>query len=59
MDPNINIDWLSKGNELFELKRYSNAMFYYENAIKIDQNNKNIWLNKGNELFTLKKYYFQ
>jgi len=45
-----------KGNELFQLEVYNNAMKFYESVIKVDPTNKNILSIKGDELFKLKLY---
>lgn len=51
IDPNININWLIKGNQLFNLKEYYYAEDFYKEAIKTDPKAEIDWINKGNTLF--------
>jgi tetratricopeptide (TPR) repeat protein len=45
-----------KGLALYNLRKYNEAMEYYDRAIKMDPNNAYAWYNKGNALYASGKY---
>jgi serine/threonine protein kinase len=49
-------EWLASGNALFNLKRYEEALFAYEQALSLDPNFAVACYNKGNVLYNLKRY---
>lgn len=52
VDQNNKDTWLKKGNVLFELKDYNNALLYYKKAVSADPvSNQNIFTEKGEYLF--------
>ncbi len=48
--------WLASGNALFNLKRYEQALFAYEQALLLDPHYAVAYYNKGNVLYNLKRY---
>ena len=48
--------WLTSGNALFNLKRYEEALFAYEQASRLEPNYAVAYYNKGNVLYNLKRY---
>ncbi len=46
-------NWNKKGNTLFELERFEEAMECYDTSIKLNPEYANPWCNKGNVLFQL------
>jgi len=55
MSPKTSFDWLSKGNALFDLKRYEEALTAYDQALRLDPNNALAYTRKGNALGDLKR----
>lgn len=53
MNLNNNIDWHSKGLELYHLNRFEEALEAFDKAIVTDNNNAHAWNNKGNSLAKL------
>ncbi len=49
-------DWLNKGNELYDLKRYEEALEAYNRAIQLAPNDALAYHNKGYALDDLKRY---
>jgi tetratricopeptide (TPR) repeat protein len=47
---------LSKGNQLFKEAKYEEALRYYEQAIRINENSVTTWHNRGSTLRKLKRY---
>jgi tetratricopeptide (TPR) repeat protein len=45
-----------RGNTLYELKRYSDALVSYREALKIDPENADAWKGQGDTNLALKKY---
>ena len=48
--------WNSKGNALFNLGKYAEAIKAYDQAIKLNPNDADVWYNKGIALEKLGKY---
>jgi tetratricopeptide (TPR) repeat protein len=48
--------WLNEGVDLYNLKRYDEALAAYEQAIRLDPNYALAYYNKGNALYDLKRY---
>lgn len=48
--------WINKGDTLFNMEKYEDAIFYYEKALSITQKNSNIWNSKGLALYELERY---
>jgi tetratricopeptide (TPR) repeat protein len=53
---NNSIDYVNKGNSLFDLKKYDEAIEYYDKAIKLDIYNFKAFFQKGYTLYKLNKY---
>ena len=53
---NAGLDDYNKGVALIKLKKYEEAITYFNEAIKLDPNNGLYWGNKGFALYLLKKY---
>jgi tetratricopeptide (TPR) repeat protein len=49
-------NFLSKGRSLYKLKKYSDAINYFNKALDINKNDENAWYFKGTCLYALKKY---
>ena len=48
--------WVEKGNNLYGLRRYREALAAYEHAIHLDPNDGHAYNNKGAALYSLKRY---
>jgi len=48
--------WRNKGAIFKELKKYDEALQYYDKAIEIDPNYANAWVNKGLVLEEMNDY---
>jgi tetratricopeptide (TPR) repeat protein len=49
-------EWFDRGNELYELGRYEEAIVSYDQAIKINPDNPEYWADRGNALDYLGRY---
>jgi tetratricopeptide (TPR) repeat protein len=49
---NVNY-WLTKGNDPYKMKKFSEAIEYYDKAIELDPNNIGAWINKGEAYYDL------
>jgi tetratricopeptide (TPR) repeat protein len=49
--------WVGRGNALYRLKNYEDAIKCYYEAIKIDPKNPEAWVGRGNALYRLAKFY--
>ncbi|MBA7597449.1 Cell division coordinator CpoB [subsurface metagenome] len=49
-------EWINKGLDLFELKRYREAIECYDKALEINPDYDAAWYDKGLVLFRLKRY---
>jgi tetratricopeptide (TPR) repeat protein len=56
LDPNNALAWNNKGNTLFRLGRYNEALACIDKAIEIDPNYSNAYSGKGAIFFRLDKY---
>ena len=48
--------WFKKGNELFNLKKYNEAIECCDIVIKLNPDDDGVWMNKSGALYELKKY---
>jgi tetratricopeptide (TPR) repeat protein len=48
--------WFKKGNTLFKLNRYDEAIRAYDKSIELKPDDDLSWYNKGNALFNLNRY---
>jgi tetratricopeptide (TPR) repeat protein len=55
-EPDNAADWNKKGNTLYNLKKYDEAIKCYDKAIEINPNDAGPWEGKGNALYGLGKY---
>jgi tetratricopeptide (TPR) repeat protein len=53
---NKNKAWYSRGNALFDLGRYEEAISSYDKAIEIDPDSQSIWLNRSVAIRNLGRY---
>lgn len=56
LDPNNVEFWIAKGDLLYNLSRFDEAIEYYEKALEFDSRNTEIWLNRGIALYYIKQY---
>ncbi|MEM8723478.1 MAG: tetratricopeptide repeat protein, partial [Cyanobacteria bacterium P01_G01_bin.39] len=52
----ISFVWLFRGNVLYDLKRYKEALDSYDQALELKPDKDEPWYNRGNVLYDLKRY---
>ncbi|MGC1120229.1 MAG: tetratricopeptide repeat protein, partial [Candidatus Methanofastidiosia archaeon] len=48
--------WNNKGDSLYEMEKYEEALECYSRALEINPKNEDAWNNKGNSLYKMEKY---
>jgi len=52
----ITLEWIRRGNDLYNTGEYEEALKYYDKAIKKSPDYANAWYNRGIALYCLGKY---
>lgn len=50
------LEWFNKGNVLYNLSRYDEAIYAYDQAIELDQSYAEAWYGEGETLFDQGRY---
>jgi tetratricopeptide (TPR) repeat protein len=56
LQPDSAVNWVAKGQVLFTLKRYDEAVQAFNKANILDPKRPDVWVMKGQALYTLKRY---
>ena len=56
IDPEYSNAWVAKGNSLYNLERYEEAIEYYNEAIRLNPEDSDTWVVKGNALAELGRH---
>jgi eukaryotic-like serine/threonine-protein kinase len=56
LKPNSSQAWKNKGDGLFQLERYTDALTAYDRALDLNSNNREAWRGRGETLYRLERY---